>query len=180
MAKRVLLLASLLAIASLTSAQVMSVPSSGFGNIGVSSLGTSSGGVGLGLISSEQMTNNLYGMLINMRNRDAGENASSTISKLDLKAPSRARREYEKGFQLLLRKEYPEAIAHLSKSIELYPSFVAAHNALGSAYISLGQNDNARQEFTQAVTLDDHLPNSHLNLGLPNSRLRIIRRQKTL
>jgi Ca-activated chloride channel homolog len=172
MAKRVLLLASLLAIASLTSAQVMSVPSSGFGNIGVSSMGTSAGPVGLGLISSEQMTNNLYGMLINMRNHDAGENASSTISRFDLKAPSRARREYDKGFQLLLRKEYQEAIAHLSKSIELYPSFVAAHNALGSAYLSLGQNDNARQEFTQAVTLDDHLPNSHLNLGIAQLALK--------
>lgn len=172
MARRVLLLASFLAISSLSFAQVMTIPSSGFGNIGVSSLGTAGGSVGLGFISSEQMTNNLYGMLANMRNHDAGENASSTISKLDLKAPLRARREYEKGFQLLQRKEYQEAIAHLSKAIEFYPSLVAAHNALGSAYMSLGQNDNARQEFTQAVTLDDHLPNSHLNLGIAQLALK--------
>jgi VWFA-related protein len=48
----------------------------------------------------------------------------------------------------------------------LYPSYVAAHNALGSAYLDLGRNDDARAEFRQAVALDDHLPNSHLNLGV--------------
>jgi Ca-activated chloride channel family protein len=42
---------------------------------------------------------------------------------------------------------------------------VSAHNALGSAYLGLGQTDQARAEFAQAVSLDDHLPNSYLNLG---------------
>ena len=171
MLKRVLFF-PLLAFASFTQAQVMSIPSSGFGNIGSAAAGTSSMSVGLGLISSEQMTNNLYGMFTNMRNRDPGENASSSISQLDLKAPWKARREYEKGFQALLRKDYQEAITHLVKSTEMYPNFVAAHNALGSAYLSLGQSDQARQEFTQAVTLDDHLPNSHLNLGIAELALK--------
>jgi len=131
MAKRLLRILPFLAVTIFSRAQVMSVPSSGFGNIGSTNFGTASSPVGIGLISSEQMTNNLYGILTNMRNRDAGENASSSISKLDLQAPSRARREYEKGFQALLRKSYEEAIAHLSKSTELYSDFVAAHNALG-------------------------------------------------
>ena len=42
---------------------------------------------------------------------------------------------------------------------------MAAHNALGSAYLSLKQNDQARAEFAQAIALDDHLPTSYLNLG---------------
>ncbi len=151
---------------SFTGAQVMSVPSSGFTNIGSHDAGTSGLPVGLGLISSEQMTNNLYGILTNMRNRDAGENASISISKLDLKAPSKARREYEKGFKALLRKDYESAIVLLSKSLETYPNFVAAHNALGSAYLILGENVKAQNQFTEAVVLDDHLPNSHLNLGV--------------
>jgi VWFA-related protein len=57
------------------------------------------------------------------------------------------------------------AVEHLSKAISIYPKFVAAHNALGSAYLRLGQIEMARGEFAQAVTLDDHLPNSYLNLG---------------
>lgn len=93
------------------------------------------------------------------------ENPSSTVSKLDLKAPGNARREFEKGYQLLMRKDLQGAIEHLTKSTTIYPSFVAAHNALGTAYLNLGQNQKAHDEFTRAVALDDHLPNSYLNLG---------------
>jgi Ca-activated chloride channel homolog len=93
------------------------------------------------------------------------ENPSSTISKLDLKAPGSARHEFEKGYQLLLRKDLQGAIEHLTKSTSIYPSFVAAHNALGTAYLNLGQNQQAHEEFARAVALDDHLPNSYLNLG---------------
>jgi Ca-activated chloride channel family protein len=153
-------------------AQVMSVPSSGYGNIGSSSLGIPSGGVGIGLISAEQMTNNLYSINTNRQNRAIGEASSSEISKLDLKAPWKARREYNKGYQLLMRKDFSSAIEHLSKSTELYPDFVAAHNALGSAYLNLGKNDEARSEFSNAVALDDQLPNSHLNLGVAQLALK--------
>jgi Flp pilus assembly protein TadD len=93
------------------------------------------------------------------------ESPSESVSKLDLKAPGAARREYEKGLQLLMRKNFSGAVEHLAKSTSIYPKFVAAHNALGSAYLDLGKKDQAREEFAQAVGLDDHLPNSYLNLG---------------
>lgn len=93
------------------------------------------------------------------------EGATDSVSKLDLKAPGKARREYEQGVVLLLKKNFDSAVQRLTESIAVYPSFVAAHNALGSAYLEQGQNERARKEFTQAVVLDDHLPNSHLNLG---------------
>lgn len=93
------------------------------------------------------------------------ESPSASVSKLDLKAPGSARREYEKGLQLLLRKKFGDAVEHLARSIALYPNYVAAHNALGSAYLDMGRNDQARVEFAHAVTLDDHLPGSYLNLG---------------
>jgi len=54
----------------------------------------------------------------------------------------------------------------------MYPDFVAAHNALGTSYLALGQNENARDEFTKAVSLDDHLPVSHLNLGVADFALK--------
>jgi Ca-activated chloride channel homolog len=90
---------------------------------------------------------------------------SGSISKLDLKSPAKARREYEKGYQLLMKQDLQAAVAHLRKSIEVYPSFVAAHNALGTAYLNQGQSQQARDEFARAVVLDDHLPGSYLNLG---------------
>jgi len=109
------------------------------------------------------MDGNLW--LINSRNHSPLESPSASLSKLDLKAPWKARREYEKGYLLLMRKDFKVAIEHLTTATSIYPSFVAAHNALGSAYLGLGQYDQAREEFAQAVALDDHLPGSYLNLG---------------
>lgn len=87
------------------------------------------------------------------------------LSKLDLKAPPKAQREYDKGFQLLLRKDAQGAAQHLGQAVTIYSSYVAAHNALGTAYLNLEQNEQARGEFEKAVDLDGHLPNSYLNLG---------------
>lgn len=119
----------------------------------------------LGSVEAGQIDSNVF--LINSRNPNTSplETPSGSVSKLDLKSPKKARHEYEKGYQLLMQKELEVAIEHLAKSIAIYPSFVAAHNALGTAYLNQGQNERARDEFAQAVALDDHLPNSYLNLG---------------
>ncbi|MGA2695631.1 MAG: VWA domain-containing protein [Terriglobales bacterium] len=93
------------------------------------------------------------------------ENPTISVSKLDLKAPGKARHEYDKGVLLLNRKDYQGALDHLTAAITIYPDFVAAYNSRGSAHMSLGQNEQARDDFSKAVTLDDHLPISHLNLG---------------
>jgi Ca-activated chloride channel homolog len=93
------------------------------------------------------------------------QSVSGPASRLDLKSSGKARHEYEHGYQALLKKDLPEAVIHLKKSIDSYPKFVAAHNALGTAYLELGQNDDAKREFLAAVALDAHLPNSFLNLG---------------
>jgi Ca-activated chloride channel family protein len=131
---------------------------------------TSSGKFGgiltsLGSVEAGQIDSNVF--LINSQNPNTSslETPSGSVSKLDLKSPWKARREYEKGYQLLMRKDLEAAIEHLAKSTAIYPSFVAAHNALGTAYLNQGQNERARDEFAQAIALDDHLPNSYLNLG---------------
>jgi VWFA-related protein len=109
------------------------------------------------------MDSNLW--LINGQNRSPLENPNASLSKLDLKAPGKARHEYDKGYQLLQRKDAQAAVDHLTAATSIYPSYVAAHNALGSAYLSLKHNDQARTEFAQAIALDDHLAASYLNLG---------------
>lgn len=95
---------------------------------------------------------------------DQQERPSEGVSKLDLKAPDKARREYEKGVKLLLQNDFPGAVEHLSKATAIYPKYVAAHNALGNAYMDLHQPEKARDEFQQAILLDDHLPHSFSNL----------------
>jgi VWFA-related protein len=100
------------------------------------------------------------------------QSPSGSISRLDLKAPGKARHEYDEGYQLLMRKDLQGAVEHLAKSIAIYQKFVAAHNALGTAYLDLGQTELALSEFTDSVALDDHLPNSYLNLGCADLALK--------
>jgi Ca-activated chloride channel family protein len=90
---------------------------------------------------------------------------SGSVSALDLKAPGKAQKEYQKGYQLLLRKDFDGAVEHLTRATTTYPKYVAAHNALGTAYLSLKENEKAEIEFSEAVALDEHMPNSYLNLG---------------
>lgn len=129
---------------------------------GTSKFGTATG---LDAIQSARMDSNMF--LIGSQNaiNSPLSTPSGSVSALDIKAPGKARREYEKGFQLLMKKDLAAAIDHLLKSTAIYPNFVAAHNALGTAYLTQGQNEQARDEFTRAIALDDHLPNSYLNLG---------------
>ncbi len=117
----------------------------------------------INLVQATVMDSNLW--LINSQNRSPLESPGGSLSKLDLKAPRKARRECEKGYQFLLKKDLQAAVQHLTAAISIYPGFVAAHNALGSTYLSLNQNDRAREEFAKAVALDDHLPGSFFNLG---------------
>ena len=93
------------------------------------------------------------------------QNPALTVSQLDLRAPKNARREFEKGFQLFSGKQYQPAIDHFLQALAIYPKYVAAHNALGSAYLALQRNDDARSEFAKAAVLDPRLPAPFLNLA---------------
>src|SRR6516165_6615648 len=116
-------------------------------------------------IQSARMDSDFF--TINSRNSSLTslQTPSGSVSMLDLKAPRKAQKEYEKGYQLLLRNDFEAAIEHLAKATTIYPKYVAAHNALGTAYLNLKQNEKAETEFAQAVALDEHMPNSYLNLG---------------
>jgi Ca-activated chloride channel family protein len=121
--------------------------------------------ISIGTESSDNTTYRLWQLGSDIQYRSPLESPGGTVSALDLKAPAKAKREYEKGYQLLMRKDLQGALQHLTAATSIYPNFVAAHSALGSAYMGLSQSEQARGEFAQAVALDDHLPSSHLNLA---------------
>ena len=154
---RALLLAGLTWImgAGAAAAQLFSVPSQGdkFGG----------GPTSLSALQTTKMDSTIF--QFNTPESSPLESPESSISRLDLKAPGSARKEYEKGYLQLMRRNFQGAIDHLARATSIYPSFVAAHNALGIAHLNIGQFQQARDEFAQAVALDDHLPNSYLNLG---------------
>jgi Ca-activated chloride channel homolog len=132
------------------------------------SINTTEPGAGptsISILSSEQTTYNLWTISGQQNGPSPLDSPSGSVSKLDLKAPGKARHQFAAGYQLLMREDFKSAVEHLTIAISLYPDFVAAHNALGTAYLKLGQNHQARDEFAKAVSLDDHLPTSYLNLG---------------
>ncbi len=90
---------------------------------------------------------------------------SGTVSVLDLTAPPKAAKEYNEGLSLLRSQHSPEAIPHLQKSLELYPKFVSALNALGMAYSDTDDNANAKLQFEKAVSLDGKFARPIMNLG---------------
>jgi Ca-activated chloride channel homolog len=139
-------------------AQVLVVPGRGIDPGGV-------GAYSMDAIQASQMDFNVFRIDTQDQNVSLLQSPSASVSKLDLKAPWKARREYAVGFRLLMRKQLPGATDHLQRALTFYPNFVAAHNALGTAYLDSNQDERARDEFTKAIALDDHLPNSYLNLG---------------
>ena len=117
---------------------------------------------------------NFYSFLVNSHDPHLSnvQTPDDSVSMLDLKAPGKARHEYQQGYLQLMRNNLQGAVDHLTKSIAIYPQFVAAHNALGSTYLNLGQNELAQGEFTKAIALDGHMPNSYLNLGCADLALK--------
>lgn len=113
----------------------------------------------------ELMSLYTLGKLDHRRQELVDSSSEATVSKHDLKAPGRARNEYSRGLRFLAKNDFKSAIESLQKAISKYPSFVAAHSALGCAYFQLKEYDLALQEFAQAIQLDDHLSSSYLNLG---------------
>ena len=63
---------------------------------------------------------------INSRNADRTplQSPGGAISKFDLKGPGKAKKEYEKGYQLLQRQDLQGAVEHLSNAIRIYGDFV--------------------------------------------------------
>lgn len=146
----------LLILCSAATCQVLTIPGSAnrFGNA-----------FSLDAIQAAQMDFNFFTINSKSENLSPLQTPSGSVSNLDLKAPGKAQREYKKGYLLLMRNDPKAAIEHLSRAIAVYQKYVAAHNAMGSAYLNLQQNDEAKDQFSEAVSLDDHMPNSYLNLG---------------
>jgi Ca-activated chloride channel homolog len=139
-------------------AQVLSMPTMPGGKFG--------GSMGIDPLEAGRMSFDIFTINSQNGNRTPLQSPGGSVSKFDLKAPGKAKKEYEKGYQLLQRKDLQGAVEHLSNAVRIYADFVSAHNALGTAYLDLNQNQSARSEFAKAVAIDDHMPNSFLNLGI--------------
>jgi len=79
--------------------------------------------------------------------------------------PKRAVKEFEKGLAADRERKPDDAIRHYQKAVSMAPSFYAAHNNLGSDYLSKSDLLAARREFEEVVRLNQSDADAYFNLS---------------
>jgi tetratricopeptide (TPR) repeat protein len=78
---------------------------------------------------------------------------AATVSVSQLRIPSKAREEYQRGLRSLAKNDLPEALKHFAKASMTYPSFYEAQYHVGVAQLKMGRYEEAMQAFQRAVDL---------------------------
>ena len=89
-----------------------------------------------------------------------------SVTELKEKIPEKAQREFDKATSAGAQGKTDEAITHLRKAISIHPTFIRAHNDLGTYLLAQGNLDGAEESFRKALTLDPNSFNPLLNLGI--------------
>jgi tetratricopeptide (TPR) repeat protein len=107
---------------------------------------------------------------ISLKEKKSSEpNGSATAvstGELDPAIPSQAKKEFERASDASRSGKTEDAIGHLRKAIALYPSYLMAHNDLGTQLLAQGKLDEAAAEFRRAIQIDSKAFNPCLNLGI--------------
>lgn len=76
-----------------------------------------------------------------------------TVSLRELKIPQKAQDEYNRGLQLLSKRDPAGSLSHFSKAAATFPDYYEAYYHLGLAEMKLGHQDEAEQAFQKAIDL---------------------------
>jgi tetratricopeptide (TPR) repeat protein len=76
-----------------------------------------------------------------------------TISARELRIPSNAHNEFNKGLERLAKKDDNGSLSHFMKAIKLFPGYFEAFYHQGIVQTNLGQLEKAMQAFQKAVVL---------------------------
>jgi Flp pilus assembly protein TadD len=91
---------------------------------------------------------------------------SVSISELDVAIPAKAKKEFERASDAGNAGKTEEAIAHLRKAIEIYPSYLMARNDLGTQLLAEGKLAEAEDQLREAMKIGPKAFNPKLNLGI--------------
>lgn len=87
------------------------------------------------------------------------------VSVASLEVPAKARREYEKGSELLEKGDFPEADKYLQKAIELYPKFAEAWLRMGDLEQRRQNPGKAIEDYQQSISADPNFPLPYLRMA---------------
>ena len=108
------------------------------------------------------MNNSNIGVIV-LHNRT--KKADGMVTVASLAVPMKARKEYEKGSELLEKGNLPEAEKSLRKAIEEYPKFAEAWTRLGDLEQRRKNNDAAMKDYEEAMAADPNLPVPYLRMA---------------
>ncbi len=80
--------------------------------------------------------------------------------------PNDANAYFNLGVYYFQNSQFSEALAPLSKTVELNPQDDEAHVVLGAVYLQVGKNDRAEKEFKQALKINPKNIDAQNNLSL--------------
>lgn len=87
------------------------------------------------------------------------------VSASMLNVPVKARREYDKGMELMQKGKLEDAKKHLEKATEEYANFDWAFNNIGVIDMRMNDVPGAREAFTRAVAINGKNPDAAKNLA---------------
>jgi tetratricopeptide (TPR) repeat protein len=90
----------------------------------------------------------------------------NSISVVSLRAPDKARKEYEKALEDYQKKKYADAEKRLAKAVAIYPQYATAWELRGREQIRQKQMDEARKSFQAAITADEKFVPPYIQLAV--------------
>jgi protein O-GlcNAc transferase len=89
-----------------------------------------------------------------------------SVSTTSSKAPSDARRAFERGLEALGKGKTSDAEKDFEKAVSLYPQYAEAWLDLGKLMLQRKAEDIAGEAFQKALQADDNLIDAHVYLGM--------------
>jgi tetratricopeptide (TPR) repeat protein len=94
----------------------------------------------------------------------AAEKAAPPVSAAELNIPGKARKEFDKGRELLSKGKNDEALDHFKKATEIYPQYAAAFDAMGTIRSEASMPD-AQKFFLSAIAADKQFRPAYTHLA---------------
>jgi len=94
-----------------------------------------------------------------------GKKADGMVSVASLAVPGKARKEYEKGSELLEKGKLADAEKSLRKAIDEYPKFAEAWLRLGDLEQRRKNTEGAMADYQEAINADSNFPLPYLRMA---------------
>jgi hypothetical protein len=94
---------------------------------------------------------------------------AAIMSATDAAISKNAKKDYEKGLDLMAGKKWPDALAAMQKAASEDPKFATAWVSVGTLQASLNDNNGALQSYTKAIAADPQFAEPYIDLAVLES-----------